>query len=318
MLYIILIQTQINTLEQITILKYLKDGRFQVICKKKGIIQVSYFLPNTNYIFFNDKISTIPVIENPDKMAIYICNQLKNVAYSIDTNKITKKIEEEPKGKKYKIVIDPGHGGKFIGTSGSLLLEKDLNLDISLRLYALLKSKYDVVLTRNSDRELKDSLTDDLNERVNISHKIWADLFISLHHNFAYNSSIRGLEIYLPTYANWSDKANKINAISATLSNNGYKNARHYYDYLKISTNTIAGLIAKKIYNVLPFNGIKSKDLRVLRENLVPAILVEIEYLSNPDAENFLLSAYNRQKIAQLLYESIDEYFIEKSKKILK
>lgn len=269
-------------------------------------------MPNMNYVFFNDKISIMPISGNPDKTATYICNQLKNISNGIDINKITKKTEKVSEGKKYKIVIDPGHGGKFIGTSGSLLSEKDLNLDISIRLYELLKSKYDVVLTRNSDNELKDSLIDDLNARVNIAHKMWADIFISIHHNFAYNSSVRGFEIYLPTYTNWSDKANKINTIAATLSNYGYKSANHYYDYLKTSTNTMAGIIAKKIHNVLPFNGIKNKDLRVLRENLVPAILLEVEYLSNTDAENFLLSVYNRQKIAQLLAESIDEYFYGK------
>lgn len=287
--------------------KYLRDGRFQIICKNGGIMQVSYFLPFTNSVLFEDKIFTMPVISNPDKMVLYICDKLKgDIQKKEGVPEIDKKINEM---KKFKIVIDPGHGGKFVGTMGSVLVEKDLNLDISIRLYELLKSKYEVVLTRNSDRELKDSLTEDLNERVNIGHRIWADLFISIHHNFAYNSNVRGFEIYLPTYSNWVEKENKINALSGILTKNGYNNATSYYNYLKKATNTIAGIIVKKVYNILPVNGIKNKDLRVLRENLIPAILLEIEYLSNPQAENFLSNSYNRQRVAQMLAESIDEYF---------
>lgn len=260
-------------------------------------------------MLFNDKISPLPINSTPDKTALYICNQLRNINDDIKITKSTADNEKILAEQRFKIVIDPGHGGKFIGTTGSTLLEKDLNLDISLRLYELLKSKYEVILTRNADKELKDSLIDDLNERVNIAHKIWADLFVSIHHNFAYNLSVRGFEIYLPTYTNWSEKANKLNAISGLLANKGYKNANHYYNYLKTSTATLAGIIAKKIHTLLPFNGIKNKDIRVLRENLVPAILLEIEYISNSDAENFLLSIYNRQKVATTLAESIDEYF---------
>ncbi len=294
--------------EKVT-LKYLKDGRLRVVCKMNGIIHTLYFLPNANFSFFNDRFHPLFYNDSVDKTALYLCSQLKNTYKIEDTSKSHIPYNNIEGKKQYRIVIDPGHGGKFTGTSGMSLTEKDLNLDISIRIYNLLKDKYSVVLTRTTDMELKDSLVDDLNERVNIGHKIWADLFISIHHNFAHNPSVRGFEIYLPTFSNWIEKTKKIELISSHLKNKGFKNRAEYYQHLKTSTNTIAGIIAKKLSNFLPSNGIKNKNLRVLRENLVPAILVEVEYLSNTNAENFLLDVYNRQKIAKALSESIDEYF---------
>jgi N-acetylmuramoyl-L-alanine amidase len=310
---IIIITTLINCLlfpiDENIYLKYLPDGRYKIVCKIKGIINVAYYLPTSRNIYFNDKIIKAEADEPVDNIVYRICKQIEETENKSSLTSAFSTKESEKTfltRKRYKIVLDPGHGGKFNGTTGAYFVEKDLNLDIATRLYNLLKDKYEVVLTRNKDTELNDSLEDDLNARVNIAHRIGADLFISIHHNFAFNSSIRGFEIYVPTQENWQTKCEQISSLSFV---GGKKSSEQYCNYLKYATNTIAGVIAKKISNVLPFNGIRTKNLRVLRENFIPSVLLEIEYLSNPDAESFLMNEYNRQKIVKVIAEAVDEYF---------
>ena len=89
-------------------------------------------------------------------------------------------------------MIDPGHGGIDSGSENEGILEKDINLEISLKLkQALLDKGYRVLMTRSDDTALE------LRERSDFANEAEADLFISLHQNcYSQDTSVSGIEVY--------------------------------------------------------------------------------------------------------------------------
>ncbi len=153
-----------------------------------------------------------------------------------------------------KICIDPGHGGSQLGTcSPKGVYEKDLNLDIALRL----NLENDFVLTRSSDIDIS------LQQRVQIAEDANCDFFVSIHHNA------------IPDYLN-------------PLEHQGVSVHYYYDEYLALAENCSSFLSqALGLYN----NGAIKQNLHVLRENKsIPALLFELGYLIHP-LESELISS---------------------------
>ena len=99
------------------------------------------------------------------------------------------------------IVVDPGHGGSYIGTQNERLKmqEKTYTLDTALRLQTVLAARgYTVVMTRTEDRDLSPDWKVDLHSRAEVAKRAKADLFVSIHYNAAAQNSqqISGLEVF--------------------------------------------------------------------------------------------------------------------------
>ncbi len=187
------------------------------------------------------------------------------------------------------IVIDPGHGGQFAGTTGrDGLKEKDVNLGVALYLWGLLNDAgADVYLTRSVDRDFLDgdqggSLTRDLAARVVVADSVDADLFLSVHHNARAdtNRDWNRIETYYPADDPGPsiDAARQIN--HSLLRNLGIADGR-----------------------IMPGN------FYVLRENSSPAVLGESSYLSHPPIERKLLLGEKRRLEAEAYFLGIVSYF---------
>jgi len=180
------------------------------------------------------------------------------------------------------VAIDPGHGGWDSGALGPTgLKEKDVNLDIGLRLDSLLKANgYRTIMTRRTDTALGPDLGSDLGGRVDIANNAGADIFISIHNNSSFSPSAGGSETYIYT--------------------NPSPNSR-----------LLARLVQAKIaIEVGRYNrGVKSANFYVLRNTLMPAILVEGLFISNPSEEVMLNNPGVRQVLAQAIFEGVKEYF---------
>jgi len=97
------------------------------------------------------------------------------------------------------IAIDPGHGGVHTGGQGQTMVEKDINLGVSLQLQRILTSwGAKVVMTRSADRNFSKDVDDDLDARVQIVNESRPDLFLSIHTNYATNAGPRGYEVWVP------------------------------------------------------------------------------------------------------------------------
>ena len=180
-----------------------------------------------------------------------------------------------------KLVIDLGHGGQDPGAIGqNKTHEADIVLAIGKELNELLKD-YDVEVkfTRLSDKYLS------LYERSSIANLFNADYFLSIHINSASDKSVRGVEVW-----QYSDKDENINKFSNDLCND-----------------------VSKIFNVRN-RGLKfSKELSVLKNTKMPAALLEVDFISNIQAEKDLSVSENVKSIALAIKNNLLNLFGLKS-----
>lgn len=177
-------------------------------------------------------------------------------------------------GKKV-IVLDPGHGGSDYGAMRGGINEKDINLDIAKRVQAILQSKgVDVEMTRNKDETVS------LLDRTVFTTKISPDIFVSTHVNSSVKPEIVGIET-------------------------------HYYhqDSLELAQTVHACMVSE----------VKSKDRGLFRSKFyvinhteVPAILVEIGFISNDKERAELVSEARKQQTAKAISEGILKYLNKK------
>ena len=210
-----------------------------------------------------------------------------------------------------KIVIDPGHGGDDHGTmSASGLFEKDLVLDVGLRLGKLLQGLgAEVIYTRATDRYLP------LEARTSIANREGADLFVSIHANSSPDRDARGVETYFLNFTT-SPESLEVAARENTVSRRPVSELRDLVQKIAQQNRTaesheFADDVQSALAHDLPGErnrGVREAPFIVLTGAAMPAILTEISFMSNPDDEDNLRNSDYRQRIAQALYDGIAAY----------
>lgn len=218
------------------------------------------------------------------------------------------------------IVIDPGHGGVDPGATGaSGLYEKDVTLEMSLRLRDLLlaTSGYRVTLTRDDDTFIR------LRDRIAIARTAGADLFISIHADAHPTSDMRGASVYTLSETASDEEAealaaqeNKADLIAGVdLSNESEVVTGILIDLAQRETKNHSVEFARLVIDAMSDdtyllrNTHRFAGFAVLKAPDVPSVLVELGYLSNPEDEAQLHSAAYQAKLAQAIVEAIDAYF---------
>ena len=216
-----------------------------------------------------------------------------------------------------RIVIDPGHGGHDTGTIGPRgLMEKDLCLDVALRLGGLIEKKLpgaEVIYTRKDDTFIP------LEQRTAIANSAKADLFISIHANSSRDPAARGVETY---YLNFTASDDAM-AVAARENSNSQESLHDLQDLIKkIARNEkieeskelagdIQGTLTERLRLVShreKNRGVKKASFIVLIGANMPSVLSEISFVSNPNDERLLRNAQQRQRIADGLYRGIATY----------
>ncbi len=216
-----------------------------------------------------------------------------------------------------RIVIDPGHGGHDTGTIGPTgLMEKDLCLDVALRLGKIIEQRLpgaDVIYTRADDTFVP------LEERTNIANQAKADLFISIHANSSRDTGARGIETY---YLNLkgSPEAMEVATRENATSQEGVHDLESLVkriaetekiDESKEFAQDIQESLTKRIQKSsksVRNRGVRKAPFVVLIGADMPSILTEISFLSNPADEKLLKQPEQRQKVAEGLYQGISSY----------
>ena len=182
------------------------------------------------------------------------------------------------------VVLDPGHGGPAPGARYFETNEKDINFKI---LYEICKdffnsnpSQLKVYYTRESDIDIS------LADRAAFADMIGADLFVSLHMNANTNASIYGTEIY---YSNNNNKKNKAGLNSETLAN--------------IFVNSLSGALNTKN------RGTRAAKYTVVHNNTVPAILIELGFMSNKNDFAKISDPAFQYEAARVIYETLLQVF---------
>ncbi|MBI5150715.1 MAG: N-acetylmuramoyl-L-alanine amidase [Candidatus Omnitrophica bacterium] len=216
-----------------------------------------------------------------------------------------------------EVVIDAGHGGKDPGAIGVTgLQEKTVNLDVARRLKKILEAAgVRVVMTRADDTFIS------LPERTAIASRSKADLFISVHANSAPSRGVRGVEAYsLRDLGTLEKKEEQRQANQRLLFRNlAMKKDAHgvedivsdlLYTHKQSVSPSLAAALAGRTSQLVKTQDLGCKQSRffVLRNTLVPAVLVETGFLSNVREERLLKSPEYRQKIAEGLAKGILGY----------
>lgn len=186
------------------------------------------------------------------------------------------------------IVIDPGHGGADPGAQSSGIKEKDINLDISLLLRKVLEAKgCKIIMTREVDKDfyvpgfIKGRMAKraELNKRIVLASENNADLFISVHANSFPKRNTYGMETYY---------------------------------YLKSAPGkALAEHIQEQLTKLQANNKRKAKagDYYLINQTKMPAVIVEVGFISNPQERKLLMSDSYRNSIAEAIGAGIENFF---------
>jgi len=216
-----------------------------------------------------------------------------------------------------RIVIDPGHGGHDTGTIGPTgLMEKDLCLDVALRLGKIIQQRLpgaEVVYTRSDDTFIP------LEERTRVANESKADLFISIHANSSHDHAARGIETYYLNLKGSPDAMEVAARENATAQESVHdledivkKIARsEKIDESREFAADIQESLAKRIQKLnktVKDRGVRKAPFVVLVGADMPSILTEISFLSNPADEQLLKKPEHRQRVAEGLYQGMANY----------
>jgi N-acetylmuramoyl-L-alanine amidase len=222
------------------------------------------------------------------------------------------------------VVLDPGHGGKDPGCSGSSSQEKHIALAVAKQLRDQLNAAYptlNVLMTRDSDEFIP------LNERANIANRNKADLFISIHCNYIPKYfGTRGTETYVLGLHRAEDNLNVAKREnSAILYEKDYEETYDGFDpdsdegHIVLSMYQSAFLEQSILFGSLVENrfaeaaqrksrGVKQAGFLVLRETAMPSVLIETGFLSNRSEEQFLKSKAGHMQMASAIFEAFELY----------
>ena len=250
-------------------------------------------------------------------------------------------LEDQGGPRKLKtIVLDPGHGGHDSGAVGRQSKEKDIALQVALKLGKKIEREFPgikVIYTRTTDVYPK------LYERPALANKHHADLFISIHCNSGgassrrvknsrgkyvtqrvLNTSAKGTETLVLGFSRTGDQDVAIRENASILMEDNYKENYGGFDPKDPSTYIVFSLMKRKFreqsirlasYMQDQFQnsnrtdrGVKEQSLAVLATAGMPAVLTEIGFISNPDEERFMMSSAGQESIVNDLFNAINTY----------
>ena len=208
------------------------------------------------------------------------------------------------------VVLDAGHGGQDPGTSHFGLKEKSLTLDIVRALRGLLQQEgLQVTMTRDADRFIP------LSQRPDVANRLNADVFVSVHVNANRSRHVSGAEVYYPRESQVSSSALWPPQISASEIGVPSTTVRQLlWDVVLTRSREESQGLASAICHALqtevgvPCRGTKPARFVVLRESWMPAVLVEVGYVTNRTEAGRLQVAAYRQALARAIANGILAY----------
>ncbi len=210
------------------------------------------------------------------------------------------------------VVIDPGHGGEEVGARGpGGTLEKDVTLSVARRIRSLIEQRlgWRVILTRTADE------TVDLDTRAAIANNNQADVFISVHANASVRPSVAGAEVFYLSVAEYGDEA-RGRSVSSTdevpTAGGGSRSLDLIlWEMAQVAHLEQSALLAQLVEEELRKRvamsprAIQPAPFRVLAGANMPAVLVELGFLTNPDEERRLASEEFQTQAALALVDSL-------------
>jgi N-acetylmuramoyl-L-alanine amidase len=233
-------------------------------------------------------------------------------------------LQADTNNSSFVLVIDPGHGGKDPGALGKRGKEKNINLAVSKLLKQYISKAHpdvSVIMTRDKDVFIG------LDERADIANKANANLFISIHANAVRrNTWLNGAEVYTFGLSRSDENlevAKRENSVILLEDNYRQKyegfdpSSSESYIIFEFMQNKFveqsvdfATMVQKQLVETAQREdlGVKQAEYLVLRKSTMPRILVELDFISNPEAEEFMLGKEGQETLARAICNAFTEY----------
>lgn len=265
-------------------------------------------------------LASLPAVSYPDLTSVIKRATAETAAPSLTIPPAPrrKEVAIQPSSALKIVVIDPGHGGVDPGAQGQRgTFEKTVNLAAALELERILnkRGRYKVVLTRRDDTTIRPD------RREALARDAGADLFISIHADAIAQKAIRGASVYTLSEqgsarsASLARSQGNFHVYNLDLEEYDEVVSDILFDKAQDSTNTASSKFAGKLVNNLTGQipmlnrSHRTANFRVLLAPDVPAVLLEMAFISNVKDEKNLNSAAWRGKAMTAVADSIDEYF---------
>ncbi len=251
---------------------------------------------------------------------IFISFFISNPVYSI--NRKSSDAPEKDDKHVNVVVIDPGHGGKDFGASVGTAREKDIVLEVALRLGESIKASYPeikVIYTRTKDVFIP------LYDRANIANKNKADVFISIHVNGTQNSVAQGTETFvLGEHRSKDNLEVEKKENSVILLEDDYTTTYEGYDpnspesnimFLAVQSEYLEQsiMLASEVQDQFRSakrgdRSVKQAGFLVLRQTTMPSVLIELGFISHPNERNYLLSEHGKSTLSASIFNAFKAY----------
>jgi N-acetylmuramoyl-L-alanine amidase len=261
----------------------------------------------------------------PDLVEAILMNLIEyEVFYQFADTQLVLEVRTKDAGKSFlpvkAVVIDAGHGGKDPGTSSKKgKHEKDIALAVANQLYAAIRKTYPEMVVyriRSNDSFVP------LDERSQLANKLLIDvkeaIFISLHCNASLSEKPSGYEIYYLSQTPTTEQARETAILENKILNSNYGQPVANIQAGMMSSlvqrrsrklaSTLDSHLNKGIGRLIPARGIKKADFSVLRGSLMPAVLIEMGYLSHPKESVFLESKKVQSRLVKSILQGIKDY----------
>ena len=262
---------------------------------------------------------------DPIKWSLYADDSSFDSELIVETDDSTE--SGRTNGSKFEVVvIDAGHGGKDPGTIGGRIREKDVVLDVALKVGEYIEEnipELKVVYTRTDDRFIE------LEERGRIANQLDGDLFISIHanafdhRNKAREQSVHGAEVYFlgmtrsESALEVMKRENSVIELEAGDAQELTEEDLLIYELMNAgnmsTSQRIAEIIEQQFRERAQRNsrGVKQAGFQVLYEASMPGVLIELGFLSNPNEANYLTSEYGQSIVASAIFRSIRDFKLD-------
>lgn len=232
-------------------------------------------------------------------------------------------------GDEFVVVVDAGHGGKDVGARGQSINEKDINLAVARRLGELIEENYgeevDLVLTRDRDVFVP------LQTRCDIANKAHGDLFISIHVNSVdakspNRTTVKGASVYTLGLGRSQEnlevakRENSVMMLEPDYSTrySGFDpNSSESYIMFEMTQNRhmkesikFASMVQGELVSTAgrADKGVRQDLFWVLVHTGMPAVLIELDFICNPESEKFLASKKGTERMATAIFNAFKEY----------
>ena len=289
------------------------------------VVKIVLDLTNPEYTY------SIFSLEEPSRLIINIRGSRKDLVAdllrkeesSISLPEVPSKKKEEKVGI-YRIILDPGHGGRDPGAIGPTgLQEKEVTLSIARKLSQLIREKMglEVYLTRKDDRYVS------LDQRAEIANQLNGDIFLSIHANAGFDKQAKGVETFFNSRYTYGEGAEMVAARENSVAESGdvppevkmilWDLIQNQY---RSESNDLSHFIQRELSKStgLEDRGVKSARFYVLRGVAMPACLIEVGFISNPWEEKELKKDSFRTKIALGIFNGLRNYIHSYNEKLNK